>query len=328
MTSHVESSREPGGSTDIIQASATLYSDITLSNPVLEFNRFIPDVYSQLDVDLSFDITQIILVRMVPANTGPAATPASYTFSIQFISKTSTVSPIGRFLGQPGPTGVMGFVGVFGYSGSVASPSPTGPFGYIGFLGLKGPPGPTGPVGPQGAGDPGPVGPQGPVGPFGPQGATGVVGAVGPTGPAGSQGSTGPFGPTGPAGGSGDDPLRPRATDVLVTTDTAVHEMTGLAMPIPLEATTEVSVLVSARDLAFPAGTAGAVFYRHKVILQYSDASSELPYSAPQDNETAGTTWTVTIDRSGGFIVVLVQSPGGGSVRWTGEIQLTIGYHA
>ena len=138
MASYVESSREPGASTDVVQASATLFSDITLTNPILEFNKYIPEVYSQLEVDPSFDITQLVLLRFTPQNSGPNAGPATYTFSIQFVNKRSAVSPVGRFLGQPGPTGIMGFMGVFGYSGSVASPAPTGPFGYIGFLGLRG----------------------------------------------------------------------------------------------------------------------------------------------------------------------------------------------
>jgi streptogramin lyase len=210
MASHVESSREPGASTDVIQASATLYSDITLTNPILEFNKYIPDVYAQLDIELDFDITQLVLLRTVPANTGPADGPATYTFSIQFVSKKVSTSTVGRFLGQPGPTGIMGFMGVYGYSGSVASPAPTGPFGYIGFLGLRGPPGPTGVAGPKGAGVQGPPGPQGPIGPFGPVGSAGSTGATGPMGPTGAQG---PTGAAAPGGGQDDDGVARRTRD-------------------------------------------------------------------------------------------------------------------
>lgn len=151
MATHVESVRQPSASVDIVQASVTLFSDITLSNPLLEFNRFIPDVYAQLDVELTHDIVQLVLLR---ATTNPNGS-AVYQFSVQF--QDNRVSQLGRYQGQQGPTGVMGFVGVFGYTGSVAT-VPSGPFGYIGFLGLRGPPGPTGPAGG------GPTGPQGPPG--------------------------------------------------------------------------------------------------------------------------------------------------------------------
>jgi hypothetical protein len=194
---HVESVRQPSASADIIQASVTLFSNITLSNPALEINKFIPEIYAQLDVEpTAHDVVQLILLRATTNQNGSAV----YQFSIQF--QDNRVSQVGRFQGQVGPTGVIGFVGVFGYTGSVAT-VPSGPFGYIGFLGLRGPPGATGPLGGGPTGPQGPPGVQGPVGPFGPQGSAGITGATGPTGPFGATGPTGPAGPTGPRGSTG-----------------------------------------------------------------------------------------------------------------------------
>ncbi len=205
MATFVESVRQPSSSTDVVQASVTLFSDITLTNPTVEFVRFIPDVYLQLDLEQSMDITQIVMLK---ATTNPNGSSV-YVFSLQFMD--GRVNPVGRYMGQPGPTGVIGFMGVFGYTGSVAT-QPSGPLGYMGFLGLRGPMGPTGPAGigiPGAAGPPGiqgPVGPQGLQGATGLRGATGVPGATGPQGIQGIQGPPGPdgpFGPTGPRGPAG-----------------------------------------------------------------------------------------------------------------------------
>jgi hypothetical protein len=243
MATFVESIRQPSASVDIIQASVTLFSDITLSNPLLEFNRFIPDVYSQLDIEESHDIVQLVLLRAAVGPTGSAV----YLFSVQF--QDNRVSTLGRFQGQAGPTGIIGFMGAFGYTGSVAT-TPSGPFGYIGFLGLRGPPGPTGPLGVGPTGPNGPPGAQGPVGPFGPQGTFGPTGPTGPRGATGPQGTpgvqgpqgspgvtgatgpTGPAGPTGPFGGPTINLVQSVATGVFSIPGSSFSAVTGLSATI------------------------------------------------------------------------------------------------
>lgn len=325
MATHVESVRQPSATVDIIQASVTLFSDITLSNPILEFNRFVPDVYAQLDVEQTHDIVQLVLLRATMNPDGSAV----YQFSVQF--QDNRVSQVGRYQGQAGPTGVMGFVGVFGYTGSVAT-VPSGPFGYIGFLGLRGPPGATGPLGGGPTGPQGPPGVQGPVGPFGPQGSAGVTGITGPqgspgitgaTGPTGPRGNTGPQGATGPQGITGvAGPTGPAGTAVnlAMAVATGVYnipgsgftQVTGLSTTITTSGR-PVQILVNI-NYNPTAGGAWAAFtiFRDATnlgdatngfqIAQGTNTTENLPASMVYvDNVPAGTyTYTVQVRNGAG----------------------------
>lgn len=119
------------------------------------------------------------------------------------------------------------------------------------------------------------------------------------------------------------DPLRPFAKDTLVTGDTSAHTMSGLTMTLQDGANTEVSVLVVADSIAD-----AATFYLHGSYKRQGGAPVALSYLGPPNNSaatTGATAWTATLTIVGNDITVVVQEPAGTTVKWTGEIQLTIG---
>lgn len=204
MTTSVEAVRQPSANPDVVQASVVLVSDTSITNPVLELNKFISEIYRQLAVSADFEITQLLMTR---AEGQQAALTGNLTYSFFLRLVKKGANPLGQFQGPPGPTGPVGGPGP---KGPVGSPGPTGPGGPQGPIGSPGPRGPitTGPAGTTGpTGPAGPPGNQGPLGPAGPQGAQGSPGVTGPfggpTGPVGATGPTGPFGPTGPRGATG-----------------------------------------------------------------------------------------------------------------------------
>ena len=284
---------------NIVSAEVLLNSDEILSSPLAELTKgpVITSIFAQLSLSMEeWDIGSVALSTV----TSPFYSLFTYNFSMRFVKKgTAVVDAV--FIGPPGPPGVQGGQG------------PVGQQGPQGFAGLTGPVGPPGPVSP------------GPTGPVGPPGATGPFG--GPPGPAGPLGPTGPDGPQGI--GVVVDPLRPFFSEVLVTGDAIVNMMTGLTFTMPNPATVEVSVLVVADQ-----EVDGRVFYRHRVFRRSGAGPAStalLPYVTASDNEagSAGSSaWTVTVDLVGNDVQVNVQEPGGLTVRWTGEVQLTIGYTA
>jgi hypothetical protein len=123
--------------------------------------------------------------------------------------------------------------------------------------------------------------------------------------------------------GSVSDPLRPSAKDTLTTSDTSTHILSGLTFVLTDNATTEVSALVVADSTAN-----GAVFYLHGAYRRSGGAPVSLTYTtSPNDTATTpgASAWTASLVISANNITVVVQEPGGTTVKWTGEIQLTIG---
>jgi hypothetical protein len=119
------------------------------------------------------------------------------------------------------------------------------------------------------------------------------------------------------------DPLRPVAYGTISTSDTSTHVFDALTLPLSDNATTEVSVVVSADS-----ASDGKVFYRHAVFRRAGGAPVSLGFTSSPNNEafSAGASgWIVTITPSGNNVTVVVQEPSGTSVKWTGSIRLTIG---
>jgi len=123
------------------------------------------------------------------------------------------------------------------------------------------------------------------------------------------------------------DSLRPFFSDVIVTSSGVFDPIPGLTYTLPDNATTEVSVLVVAR-IVF--GADAKTFYRHaSYVRDGGGAPVSLTYTTPVDNDagTAGAAavWEVQLVTVGNDVQVQVKDPGGNAVKWTGEIQLTIG---
>jgi len=245
MTTSVESVRQPSSSPDVVQASVVLISDVSLNNPVLELNKLIGDVYSQLQIPSTFDITQLLLTRGEAQNAAVSGN-LTYSFFMRFVKRDSG-NPLGQFQGAAGPTGPVGPPGPVGGPGPYGPTGATGPHGPIGSPGPRGPIGTVGPTGPVGPAGPAGQGVQGPVGPFGPQGPTGPTGPTGPFGPQGSPGVTGPQGATGPSGGGGGGGGGfVKSTMAEITVDTSVN---GTVTPVSILSTGPVTF-----------GSAGASF--------------------------------------------------------------------
>ena len=119
------------------------------------------------------------------------------------------------------------------------------------------------------------------------------------------------------------DPLRPRFTAVLQTTDTSPHTVDGIKFLIPDNTTVEVSILVEAHG-----ASDSAVFYIHNAYRRSGGGPVALAYTTVPDNDarSAGaTSWAIALTTTGNFTTLTVQEPGGTPVKWTVEAQYTIG---
>lgn len=119
------------------------------------------------------------------------------------------------------------------------------------------------------------------------------------------------------------DPLRPFVTDILITEDSSPHIIPGLTLEIPDNTATEISATIVANSSA-----ESAIFYMHASYKRSGGAPIAMSFTINPNNAafTAGAvSWLANLVINANNITVVVQEPDGTSVKWTGEIKLTIG---
>jgi hypothetical protein len=227
------------------------------------------------------------------------------------VGPTGATGPTGPTNNVAGPTGPTGPTGNAGPLGSQGSTGPTGTTGPVGVTGSTGSAGPQGATGSQGATGPmGSAGTAGSAGATGPTGTTGATGVTGPTGATGSTGSTGSTGPNGPAGSSGLQG-NTGATGVTGSTGaTGSQGGTGSAGIAGVTGATFMNAFGVSTSTTISAGDTGRIF------LVPAGSTVTLPRANTAAGKwisirATGTGSALTINSSGGDLIISVSSPSG-----------------
>lgn len=176
-------------------------------------------------------------------------------------------------------------------------------------FGFRGPGGSTGATGATGS--------QGPTGPAGAtSGIIGPTGATGATGPSGTNGTNGATGATGVTGASG------LVEYTLTTSDTSAHTM--VTINLDDDTVTNIDAIVTGRAT----GSTDAARFNLSISYVRRSGGSAVALGTVSDldarSTSGGTNYIASIATSSSTMAALtVQEPGGQTINWTAEVQVT-----